>query len=594
MTIPPIDENAIRGNATDSSWQRGQEYYREKAVISLGQRGESLEALVRGSEWKPYRVRIDFSDNEIDLADCNCPYDYGGWCKHIVATLLAASRQPERVQEKASLKELITPLNEEQIRGLIAELVAESPELMDTIERYARRFVTPPAKASPATDATKVTVNPASYRQKVRYLLKDAVRNAESEYWEEDIVPSELFDLIEEALEYLDRGEGHNALAIIEAIVTTCGEEWDEIEEYGGDSGDIGAELDDALTRTILSTELSPEERLKLQEKINEWRDEWRPGFEMSLEALRQGWDHPPLVRILQGEIPPSEAIEGSPPYFAEELTDIRLEILESRDLDTEYLNLAKATGKVISYLTKLIYLDRIPEAMTEADTTITTAEEAYFVAKALRDEGAPENALTLARRGLTLPPETSAGRFRELAVWTSELAESLNEMDTALGARIKAFQRAPSIEDYRKLQNLAGEDWDDLKPDLLDFLRDSDGWRISDEKIKIFLLEELVEDAIATVSRYSGISGTLVHQVLDAAAGVNPDWVIDRARPPAESIIDAKKADRYHEAIGWLKHVREAYYRSGRQAEWQTYRERLLQEHGRKPKFVGLFKPLT
>jgi uncharacterized Zn finger protein len=33
------------------------------------------------------------------------------------------------------------------------------------------------------------------------------------------------------------------------------------------------------------------------------------------------------------------------------------------------------------------------------------------------------------------------------------------------------------------------------------------------------------------------------------------------------------------------------ADYMSGRREEWQTYRESLIKEHGRKSKFMGLFK---
>jgi len=36
---------------------------------------------------------------------------------------------------------------------------------------------------------------------------------------------------------------------------------------------------------------------------------------------------------------------------------------------------------------------------------------------------------------------------------------------------------------------------------------------------------------------------------------------------------------------------ARNAFYMSGRREEWQTYRESLIKEHGRKSKFMGLFK---
>nr|WP_287665885.1 MULTISPECIES: hypothetical protein [unclassified Microcystis] len=49
MTIPPIREKIIRQNSTNASYQRGQYYYDNGAVISLWQRGQNLQALVYGS-----------------------------------------------------------------------------------------------------------------------------------------------------------------------------------------------------------------------------------------------------------------------------------------------------------------------------------------------------------------------------------------------------------------------------------------------------------------------------------------------------------------------------------------------------------------
>jgi uncharacterized Zn finger protein len=234
-----------------------------------------------------------------------------------------------------------------------------------------------------------------------------------------------------------------------------------------------------------------------------------------------------------------------------------------------------------------LVYLDRIDEAMTAAKTVMTKAEEALFFAKALRDESAPEEALIIARRGLTFsgsPPDY------ELALWTSQLAESLGDNDTALTARVKTFQGEPSFLHYQKIESLAGEDWPDLKLDLLDYLREFTSWRSTEVKVDIFLHENLVRDAIESVS-HNYASNVLIFRVMDAAAAVDPDWVITNARRPAEKILTEKKADRYNEAINWLKKIRNAFYQSGRREEWQTYRESLIKEHSRKPKFMGLFK---
>jgi len=51
----------------------------------------------------PYQVRIIFDADGIREATCSCPYDWSGWCKHIVAMLLTYIHAPETMEERPSL-----------------------------------------------------------------------------------------------------------------------------------------------------------------------------------------------------------------------------------------------------------------------------------------------------------------------------------------------------------------------------------------------------------------------------------------------------------------------------------------------------------
>ncbi|ARI80202.1 hypothetical protein [Microcystis aeruginosa] len=55
---------------------------------------------------------------------------------------------------------------------------------------------------------------------------------------------------------------------------------------------------------------------------------------------------------------------------------------------------------------------------------------------------------------------------------------------------------------------------------------------------------QTLVRDAIKVVSDNSYVQSHLIWRIMDAAATVDPDWVIDHARPPAEKILDEKRTD--------------------------------------------------
>jgi uncharacterized Zn finger protein len=93
MSALKISESVIRQNVSDKSFERGKEYARSQSVRDLVLRDQTLQASVAGSTY--YRVSIGFSDLGIQSANCSCPYDFGGWCKHIVAVLLVALEQPK-------------------------------------------------------------------------------------------------------------------------------------------------------------------------------------------------------------------------------------------------------------------------------------------------------------------------------------------------------------------------------------------------------------------------------------------------------------------------------------------------------------------
>src|SRR5262249_37755951 len=104
------------------------------AVQSIAQRGNALEARVQGSEYSPYIVRVQFDASSPTEASCTCPYDFGGWCKHIVAALLVCLRRPGDVEERPPLAELLAPLDRDQLRDLLLALAAGDPDLADSIE----------------------------------------------------------------------------------------------------------------------------------------------------------------------------------------------------------------------------------------------------------------------------------------------------------------------------------------------------------------------------------------------------------------------------------------------------------------------------
>lgn len=545
-----------------------------------------MQAEVEGNERLPYRVSLNFDDKNITSAKCTCAYNLDGWCKHIVATMLVSTRQPEIIEQRPTLEQLLDRLDHVQTQRLVQELVAEQPQLIDVIDQHVSWMNSPVAKPISTQPGREISVNLAAFRGQVKQILREAVRYFEEGY-EEDPITEDLFSLVQTALEFSQQGESNNAIAILEAITSTCAENWDEVSEYGADNDEIAWELNLAWCEVILSSELTSAEKVDVQVSLEAWQDEWNADFSMSLDALRQGWDDSHLLRVLQGDIAEMGVWEREVPNYADDLAQIRLKILERQERYQEYLYLAQVEGQTQEYLTMLGRLGRVEEALAAAEMQMSSTEEAFALAKTLAEQGSLPEALDIAQVGFKLP-----GNCRyELGIWTSDLAEAVGNPEISLLALKEAFQVKPCFVDYQKMAELAGESWENVKTDLLRIIQSCKTWGIESAKVDVFLYEGLIEDAIATVSELSSYHSALIHRVMEAAISHKPDWVITNARRRAEKIMDEGKAEYYSEAVEWLKKVRAAYIQSGRQADWSKYREKLIEIHARKRKLMGMFK---
>ena len=110
MSTPKLTAALIRNLASSQAFSRGEEYYKAGAVSDLMRRGNSLRAQVEGSRYEPYQVTVDIDTGGVIGARCTCPYEFGGYCKHVVAVLLAYVRQPDRVVERGSVDDLLIGL----------------------------------------------------------------------------------------------------------------------------------------------------------------------------------------------------------------------------------------------------------------------------------------------------------------------------------------------------------------------------------------------------------------------------------------------------------------------------------------------------
>jgi uncharacterized Zn finger protein len=584
-----ISELVIRRNTNAKSFQRGETCYRNGSVLSVTQRGEEIQAEVQGSEEQPYRVALIPSQRRELTAICTCAYDYDGWCKHIVATALVCIHEPDTIEKRPTLPQLLERLDHLQTQRLLQELVIEHPELIDEIDGYVNAITTSSTTTGKSPTPNQIIIDSKQIQTTVRKIFRDAVNSWESGYdYADETVNEDILTLIQDAVEYCDFDDAKSTLAILTAITNACVSDWDYVADYGMDNDEIVPALNEAWCEAILSSELTAKERTEIQMNLAIWQDEWNVDFSLARTALQQGWDYPPLLQILAGNITERGIWENQAiPDYADNLALIRLKILERQQREREYLYLAESERQTQQYLTMLGRLGRVEEALTTAQSQMSTMEEAFALAQTLQQQKALQQALNIAQEGFQLP-----GKCRyQLGIWASELAKDLGDMNAAIIARRNAFEDHPTFADYQMIKELAGDNWGKIKLDLLQILRSVKIFGISEEKVNIFLHEGLIEDAISCVSELRSYDAQLIYRVMDAAVSINPDWVIQNSCHRAEKIMDAGKSEYYHYAVEWLKKARAAYLASARQTEWKKYYQKLLEIHCRKRKLMELLR---
>jgi uncharacterized Zn finger protein len=135
-----ITEGLILSKVTEKSFERGQDYYESGMVESVVRRGSRLFAEVLGSEEDPYHVGVAFQEDDF-RASCTCPYDWEGYCKHVVAVLLTWIHDRDLIYVRAPIDDLLAKLDADKLRALIFRMVETDAGLSETIDEFCGQAV---------------------------------------------------------------------------------------------------------------------------------------------------------------------------------------------------------------------------------------------------------------------------------------------------------------------------------------------------------------------------------------------------------------------------------------------------------------------
>lgn len=128
-----VDEDTIRGLCTDAVFERGRNYREEGRILRTERFEDVVTAVVQGSN--RYDVTVELGGSSVD-AQCTCPYDGAGECKHVVAVLLDVAANPPR-DESEGIETVIEEVSAEDLRAFVRDALAEHSDLRD---QFLARF----------------------------------------------------------------------------------------------------------------------------------------------------------------------------------------------------------------------------------------------------------------------------------------------------------------------------------------------------------------------------------------------------------------------------------------------------------------------
>ncbi len=262
MTFPLSE---FEQNINKTILQRGFRYFENGLVVNTEEisPGE-FEAKVLGSEL--YYIKLAIDKGLVIQQQCDCPYDMGPVCKHVVAVLFHIQ------QDELELEPVPKPKKKRKSKG--RSIIKQVEDILkrlspDELKTYVQNFAKEDADFRRALLSHFAHLNKNEsielYTQQVNSILRNAVGSGDFIFWNAaSKVGNEVYEMLSTAHQHAENGNLRTAMLISFAIM----EQMTDALEYADDSNaDIGGNIDGAyqlLQNLAQDDDLKEAERAQL------------------------------------------------------------------------------------------------------------------------------------------------------------------------------------------------------------------------------------------------------------------------------------------------------------------------------------------
>lgn len=244
---PRFDVEALREMAGPSTFERGAAYYRGGQVTLLSVETGRVVAQVTGTE--DYRTELTGRGKQIGGA-CTCPaFEDLGFCKHMVATALAANASGTQPETTGVLERIRQHLKARGVDALV-------DMIMSLAERDAALF------RQLDMSATALDGDDKTLETRLRQMLDRATGGTKSiDYYQASEWADGVDEVLDVVADLVSAGRAGPALRLADRAVARVEGALDRIDDF---NGHCGALLGRACTIHLAAARLEPPEPVRL------------------------------------------------------------------------------------------------------------------------------------------------------------------------------------------------------------------------------------------------------------------------------------------------------------------------------------------
>lgn len=460
-----IDENILK---------RGLAYFKGGAITDFSEiSNEEYEAIVSGTE--DYTVQLEVEDNTIIEHNCDCPYDMGPVCKHVVAVIFhlqqdelglnqPSPNSPQTCGEQSRTKKKTKSVNQ-QVKELLKAI--SHNELMEFVEENCKKDKKFRNYFLASFGHLSQNQSKEFYQKQIHSILQTAAgRDGWIGWHDMKYVVNTTQPFLENAEHYLQKKNFENVFFISTALL----EEMTEAFQYGDDSnGDLGYFVESAIE--LLSKLAKEKTSETLKKEI----------FEYCISAFKQclfeGWDWHLGILHIAGDL-----VEN------ERESDIILDCLEAvkgeyekeyaQSYKLELLGKYKDPKEVEKFISKHISNSRIRKQEIE---------------KAFESKNF-DRAIELAKDGIKCDKQSKPGLAKDWYDWLLKVALTQNDTPNIIKyARYRLIENFGATQDYYQIlkNNIETENWQLFLEKIIKEVTPKSRWTYTELIRKIYIKEE-------------------------------------------------------------------------------------------------------